>query len=105
MDQNSAAQINISNVGATATGIAHEKASMMKQYFDVVRQYAPTGNTPYLDRVFSLPSFTPSPARDTTSRTSDLYRVGTSTPAPLYFVQNSTSSGYQAPKSFYAPPF
>jgi len=88
-----------------ATDVAHEKASMMRQYFDIVRNYAPTGKTPYLDRVFSLPSFTPNPVQDTTSRTSNLYRVGTSTAAPLYFAQNSTSSGYQAPKSFYAPPF
>lgn len=85
--------------------VNHEKASMMKQYFDIVRNYAPTGKTPYLDRVFSLPSFTPEPAQSITSRTSDMYRVSTSTPAPIYFAQNSTFEAYRPLKSSYAPPF
>jgi hypothetical protein len=81
------------------TGVEHEKASMMKQYFDIFRSYTnPFFKPGYLDRAPTLPSFTPSHAQSTTSRTNDLYRIGTSTSSPLYLASDSTFSGYPLPE-------
>lgn len=82
------------------TGVEHEKASMMRQYFDIVRNYDPTGKTPYLDRVHSLLSFTPNPVADISSRTSGLYLALNSTSHASYSPISSNPIEYKPRESF-----